>query len=245
MAGGDDGMPERDLEIPRRIAIIMDGNGRWATTRGMNRIDGHREGEKAITDTVRAGIDLGLEALTLYAFSTENWKRPKEEVDFLMRFNKELLDLRVDEFHERNVMIRFIGRSEGLPDFLWDKMVETMELTGNNTGMKLNVAYNYGGRAELVDAARKIAAEVEAGELKADEIDEDTVSAHLYAPDVPDYDLMIRTAGDIRISNYLIWEIAYAELVFIPILWPEFRREHLMQAIEEYNHRTRKYGALT
>ncbi len=237
-------MPEQALEIPRRIAIIMDGNGRWATTRGIDRIQGHREGEKAITDTVRAAIDLELEALALYAFSTENWKRPKEEVDFLMRFNKELLDLRVDEFHEKNTLIRFIGRSEGLPDFLWDRMVETMEQTRGNTGLKLNVAYNYGGRAELVDAMRQMGEEIAEGSLAPGDITEKAVNERLYAPDVPDYDMMIRTAGDVRTSNFLLWELAYAELVFIPVLWPEFRREHLMQAIEEYNRRTRKFGGL-
>jgi undecaprenyl diphosphate synthase len=237
-------MPEQTLEIPRRIAIIMDGNGRWATTRGIDRIQGHREGEKAITDTVRAAIELELEALALYAFSTENWKRPQEEVDFLMRFNKELLDLRVDEFHEKNTMIRFIGRREGLPDFLWDKMVETMEQTRDNTGLKLNVAYNYGGRSELVDAMRQMGKEIAEGSLAPGDITEKTVNERLYAPDVPDYDMMIRTAGDIRTSNFLMWELAYAELVFIPVMWPEFRREHLMQAIEEYNQRTRKFGGL-
>lgn len=237
-------MPEQTLEIPRRIAIIMDGNGRWATTRGIDRIQGHREGEKAITDTVRAAIELELEALALYAFSTENWKRPQEEVDFLMRFNKELLDLRVDEFHEKNTMIRFIGRREGLPDFLWDKMVETMEQTRDNTGLKLNVAYNYGGRSELVDAMRQMGKEIAEGSLAPGDITEETVNERLYAPDVPDYDMMIRTAGDIRTSNFMMWELAYAELVFIPVMWPEFRREHLMQAIEEYNKRTRKFGGL-
>lgn len=222
----------------------MDGNGRWATTRGIDRIQGHREGEKAITDTVRAAIELELEALALYAFSTENWKRPQEEVDFLMRFNKELLDLRVDEFHEKNTMIRFIGRREGLPDFLWDKMVETMEQTRDNTGLKLNVAYNYGGRSELVDAMRQMGKEIAEGSLAPGDITEETVNERLYAPDVPDYDMMIRTAGDIRTSNFMMWELAYAELVFIPVMWPEFRREHLMQAIEEYNKRTRKFGGL-
>ena len=237
-------MPEQTLEIPRRIAIIMDGNGRWATTRGIERIEGHREGEKAITETVRVAIELELEALALYAFSTENWKRPQEEVDFLMRFNKDLLDLRVDEFHEKNTMIRFIGRREGLPDFLWDKMVETMEQTRDNTGLKLNVAYNYGGRSELVDAMRQIGKEIADGSLSPGDITEKTVNERLYAPDVPDYDMMIRTGGDVRTSNFLMWELAYAELVFIPVMWPEFRREHLMQAIEEYNKRTRKFGGL-
>ncbi len=237
-------MPGQKLDIPPRIAIIMDGNGRWATTRNKSRVEGHREGEKAITDTVRAGVDLGLEALCLFAFSTENWKRPKEEVDFLMRFNKELLDLRVDEFHAKNVKIRYIGRSERLPAFLWNKMVETMELTGDNTGMKLNVAYNYGGQAEIADAARAIARKAAAGEIDPESVNEETVSGHLYAPDVSYYDLMIRTAGESRISNFLLWEIAYAELVFLPVLWPDFRRTNLMEAIEEYNRRTRKFGAI-
>lgn len=222
----------------------MDGNGRWATERDKDRISGHREGEKAITDTVRTSVELELEALALYAFSTENWKRPKAEVDFLMSFNEELLDLRVDEWHEKGVKIRFLGRREGIPKFLMDKMDEAMELTGGNTGLKLNVAYNYGGRPELVDAAKAIARKVAAGELEPDAIDEETISGHLYAPDVPEYDLMIRTAGDVRVSNFMLWEIAYAELIFLPILWPDFRREHLMETIEEFNRRTRKFGAL-
>jgi undecaprenyl diphosphate synthase len=232
------------LEIPPRIAVIMDGNGRWATTKNLPRIAGHREGEKAITDTVRKAIELELEALALYAFSTENWKRPREEVAFLMRFNKELLDLRVDEFHEKNVKIRFIGRRGRIPRFLMDKIDETMELTRSNTGLKLNVCYNYGGRAELVDATRAIAEEAASGKLKPARITEKTINRHLYAPDVPDYDLMVRTAGDSRTSNFLLWELAYAELVFLPIMWPDFRRSHLMEAIKEYNRRTRKFGAL-
>jgi undecaprenyl diphosphate synthase len=222
----------------------MDGNGRWATTKNLPRIAGHREGEKAITDTVRKAIELELEALALYAFSTENWKRPREEVAFLMRFNKELLDLRVDEFHEKNVKIRFIGRRGRIPRFLMDKIDETMELTRSNTGLKLNVCYNYGGRAELVDATRAIAEEAASGKLKPARITEKTINRHLYAPDVPDYDLMVRTAGDSRTSNFLLWELAYAELVFLPIMWPDFRRSHLMEAIKEYNRRTRKFGAL-
>ncbi|HEY5530834.1 MAG TPA: polyprenyl diphosphate synthase [Candidatus Anoxymicrobiaceae bacterium] len=232
------------LKIPPRIAIIMDGNGRWATKKGRQRIDGHREGEKAITDVVRAAIDLKLEALALYAFSTENWKRPKPEVDFLMRFNKELLDLRVGEFHEKNVKIRFLGRRKPIPGFLMRKMDETVELTKKNTGLKLNIAYNYGGQAELVDVMRAIAEEVADDKLKPRSINEKTIEKHLYAPDVPAYDMMIRTAGEMRTSNFLLWELAYAELIFVPTLWPDFRRDHLMAAIEEYNLRTRKFGAL-
>jgi undecaprenyl diphosphate synthase len=222
----------------------MDGNGRWATEKKKSRIDGHREGEKAITDTVRAGVDLKLEALALYAFSTENWKRPKEEVAFLMHFNKELLDLRVDEFHAKKVKIRYIGRRDRIPKFLLDKMDETMELTGKNTGLKLNVCYNYGGRAEMVDAMKAIGEEVAAGKIKPGSITEKTINKHLYAPDVADYDMMIRTACEMRTSNFLLWELAYAELVFLPVLWPDFRRKNLMEAIEEFNRRTRKFGAL-
>lgn len=238
-------MTGSDLQIPQRIAIIMDGNGRWATQRGLPRIEGHREGEKAVTATVRKSVELGLEALTLYAFSTENWKRPTDEVRFLMSFNRDLLDLRVQEFHELNVKIRFLGRRRRIPSPLMNKMIESMELTKNNTGLKLNVAFNYGGRAELVDAMRSIAERVAQGKLKPGAINEKTVSAHLYAPDLPDYDLMIRTAGEMRVSNFLLWEIAYAELYVTDVTWPDFRGEHLVEAIDEYNRRIRKFGGIS
>lgn len=234
--------PER--KYPVNVAIVMDGNGRWATIRGLPRIEGHRAGEEAVTATVRASVELGLEAVTLYAFSTENWIRPPDEVKFLMSFNRDLLDRRVAEFHANNVRIRFLGRRRRLPSSLLAKMDEAMELTRDNDGLKLNVAFNYGGRAELVDAVRKIADEVSRGKLKPGAIKEKTISSRLYAPDVPDYDLMIRTAGELRVSNFLLWEIAYAELYFTPVLWPDFRGEHLLEALEEFERRTRKFGGL-
>jgi undecaprenyl diphosphate synthase len=233
-----------ELQIPPRIAIIMDGNGRWATQRGLPRIEGHREGEKAVTSTVVAGAELGLEALTLYAFSTENWKRPADEVRFLMNFNRDLLDRRVQLFHEHNVKIRFIGRRNRVPRSLARKMGESENITRNNTGMKLNVAFNYGGRAEIVDSMKAIAEDVAAGKVKPGGITEKMVARHLYLPDVTDYDLMIRTAGEMRISNFLLWELAYAELYICEETWPEFRKEHLIEAIAEYNRRVRKFGAL-
>lgn len=237
-------MAEAGPKVPPRVAIIMDGNGRWATGRGLPRIEGHRAGEEAVTATVHAAVDLGIEALTFYAFSTENWKRPTDEVKFLMNFNRELLDRRVAEFSDRNVRIRFIGRRKRVPRPMRNKMAEATETTKENTGLKLNVAFNYGGRAELVDAMRSIAEEVAAGKMKPSSIDEKTVGEHLYLPDVPEYDLMIRTAGEIRISNFLLWEIAYSELYFTSVLWPDFRKEHLVEAIEEYNGRIRKFGGL-
>lgn len=232
------------MDIPKKVAIIMDGNGRWATQRGLPRIEGHREGEKAVTATVVGASDLGLEALTLYAFSTENWKRPADEVRFLMNFNRELLDRRVALFHEHNVKIRFIGRRNRVPGSLARKMGESEEITRDNTGMKLNVAFNYGGRAELVDAANAIAMEVAAGKVKPGRITEKMIGRHLYLPDVTDYDLMIRTAGEMRISNFLLWELAYAELYITEVLWPDFREDDLEEAIVEYNRRIRKFGAL-
>jgi len=222
----------------------MDGNGRWATQRGLPRIEGHREGEKAVTATVVGGAELGLEAMTLYAFSTENWKRPTDEVRFLMNFNRELLDRRVQLFHENNVKIRFIGRRDRVPKALARRMGESEETTRKNTGMKLNVAFNYGGRAEIVDAMKALGEEIVAGKLKPGSITEKSVSKHLYLPDVTDYDLMIRTAGEMRISNFLLWELAYAELYVTDITWPEFRKKDLLKAIAEYNRRIRKFGAL-
>jgi len=241
----DDEMSKGSLNVPERVAIIMDGNGRWATSRGLPRIEGHREGERAVTSTVLASVEMGLKALTLFAFSTENWKRPVDEVKFLMSFNRDMLDRRVAEFHENNVKIRFLGRRKRIPRSLMRKMDESVELTHNNTGLKLNVAFNYGGRAELVDAMRSIAQKVADGKMKPGSIREKTISNHLYAPDLPDYDLLIRTAGEMRVSNFLLWEIAYCELYVTPVVWPDFRGEHLREAIEEYNHRTRTYGNLT
>lgn len=240
----DDEMSNGSLNMPKTVAIIMDGNGRWATSRGLPRIEGHREGEKAVTATVLASVEMGLKALTLFAFSTENWKRPVDEVRFLMSFNRDMLDRRVAEFHENNVKIRFLGRRKRIPRSLMRKMDESAELTRNNNGLKLNVAFNYGGRAELVDAMRGIAQKVAEGKMKPGSISEKTISKHLYAPDLPDYDLLIRTAGEMRVSNFLLWEIAYAELYVTPVVWPDFRGENLREAIEEYSHRTRTYGDL-
>lgn len=235
-------MLDSDMKIPENVAIIMDGNGRWATSKGMTRIEGHKAGEQSVVTTARKASDLGIKALTLYAFSTENWKRPPDEIEFLMHFNAEILGMRVTEFHAKNMKIRFLGRRNRLPEFLTKKMDDSTELTKNNTGMKLNIALNYGARAELVDAMREIAEEVKNGELEPGDIEEDTISNHLYAPDIPHYDLMIRTAGEMRISNFLLWELAYAELYITDTLWPDFRGETLEEAIVEFNHRVRKFG---
>lgn len=238
-------MDESSLDIPRRIAAIMDGNGRWATRQGLPRIEGHKAGEAALTETVLSCAGLGVEALALYAFSTENWKRPIDEVRFLMSFNRDMLDRRVAQFHEKDVKIRFIGRKGRVPGSTLKKMREVEETTRNNKGMRLNICFNYGARAELVDAVKAIAIEVDEERLKPRSIDEKTIERHLYSPDVPEYDLMIRTAGEQRISNFLLWEIAYAELYFTETLWPDFRRPDLLKAIEEYTRRTRTLGGLT
>jgi len=237
-------MAERSLEIPTKVAIIMDGNGRWATSRGLPRTEGHRAGGDSVVATVEAAVELGIEVLTLYAFSTENWKRPLEEVRFLMSFNEELLDTRVRGFHAKNVKVSFIGRRRPLPGSLRKKVKEVEDLTRSNTGLKVNVAYNYGGRAEIVDAARKIAGDVSKGKLKASSVNEKLFRKYLYDPEATDYDLLIRTAGEMRISNFLLWEVAYAEFYTTPVLWPDFRKKDLLDAVEEYNRRTRKYGGI-
>jgi len=231
--------------IPRHVAIVMDGNGRWAKQRGLKRTQGHAAGEEALFDTVEGALDIGLEWMTVYAFSTENWRRPIDEVRFLMNFNENLLLRRRDDLNERGVRVRFIGRRGGrVPGRLRRQIADAEELTHRNRRMTLTFAFNYGGRAELVDAARAIGQEVEAGRLNPDKINDRTLARHLYAPDMPDPDLLVRTSGEFRISNYLLWELAYAELVFTDVLWPDFRRDDLFEAIREFQRRERRFGAV-
>jgi undecaprenyl diphosphate synthase len=227
--------------VPTHVAIVMDGNGRWAQRKGLKRTDGHAAGEEALFDTVEGALELGIEWLTVYAFSTENWKRPTEEVRYLMGFNESLLVRRRDELNDRDVRMRFLGRRDWrVPRRLIRRMDESIELTKSNRTMTLTIAFNYGGRAEIVDAVRRIA---EAG-IKPDKIDERTIRKHLYDPAMPDPDLMVRTSGEYRISNYLLWEIAYSELVFTDVLWPDFRRENLFDAVREFQSRDRRFGGL-
>jgi undecaprenyl diphosphate synthase len=237
---------ELDRErIPTHVAVVMDGNGRWAQQRGLKRTEGHAAGEEALFDTVNGALDIGLRWLTVFAFSTENWRRPIDEVRFLMGFNERLLLARRDELNERGVRVRFIGRRTGrVPARVRRRIEETEAMTHRNREMTLTFAFNYGARAELVDAVRGIARRVADGKLDPDRIDERVVARHLYAPDMPDPDLLVRTSGEFRISNYLLWQLAYAELHFTDVLWPDFRREHLFDAIADYQQRNRRFGAV-
>ncbi len=234
--------PER---IPRHVAVVMDGNGRWAQRRGLKRTDGHAAGEEALFDTVEGALEMGLSWLTVYAFSTENWRRPIDEVRYLMGFNERLLMQRRDELNGKGVRVRFIGRRGGrVPRRVRQRIEETEELTRTNRRLTLTFAFNYGGRAELVDAIAAIAADVASGRLDPKRIDERVVRRHLYAPDMPDPDLLVRTSGEYRISNYLLWELAYSELVFTDVLWPDFRRGDLVEAVAEFQRRNRRFGSV-
>ncbi len=227
--------------IPTHIACVMDGNGRWAQKRGLPRTEGHAAGEEALFDAVDGALELGVRWLTVYAFSTENWRRPVDEVRYLMGFNESILTRRRDELHERGVRIAFIGRRDWrVPRRLLKRMDEARELTKSNTTMTLTIAFNYGGRAEIVDAVRAL---VEEG-VKPDDVTEKAIRRHLYDPKMPDPDLMVRTSGEYRISNFLLWELAYSELVFTDVLWPDFRRDHLFEAVREYQRRDRRFGAV-
>jgi undecaprenyl diphosphate synthase len=231
--------------MPAHVALVMDGNGRWAQQRGLKRTEGHAAGEEALFDTVEGGLEIGLQWMTVFAFSTENWRRPLDEVRFLMNFNERLLVARRDELHEKGVRVRFIGRRRGrVPARVRRRIEETEDLTRHNRTMTLTFAFNYGSRAELVDAAQGIARDVKAGRLDPEKIDERTLRRHLYAPDMPDPDLLVRTSGEFRISNYLLWQLAYAELYFTDVLWPDFRREHLFDAIAEFQKRERRFGSV-
>jgi undecaprenyl diphosphate synthase len=227
--------------LPVHIACVMDGNGRWAQQRGLARTDGHAAGEEALFDAVNGAVDVGVRWLTVYAFSTENWRRPVDEVRFLMWFNESLLMRRVDELEKMGVRVRFAGRRDWrVPKRLLRRMDESIDKTAHNRRTTLTIAFNYGGRAEIVDAVRALVA----GGAKERDIDEKAIRAHLYHPDMPDPDLVIRTSGEFRISNFLLWELAYSELVFTDVLWPDFRREHLFDAIREFQRRERRFGGL-
>jgi undecaprenyl diphosphate synthase len=231
--------------MPAHVAIVMDGNGRWGQQRGLKRTEGHAAGEEALFDTVDGALDIGLRWLTVFAFSTENWRRPLDEVRFLMNFNERLLLERRDDLNERGVRVRFIGRRGGrVPRRVRRRIEETEAMTAANRRLTLTFAFNYGGRAEIVDALRTIARDAADGRIDPGKIDERTISRHLYAPDMPDPDLLVRTSGEYRISNFLLWELAFAELVFTEVLWPDFRTRHLVEAIAEFQRRDRRYGGI-
>ena len=228
--------------IPVHVAIIMDGNGRWAQQRGLPRIKGHERGTESVRVAIRTCRKLGIRYLTIYAFSVENWARPKAEVNALMTLLRKFLRSEEHEFHENKVRLRVVGRTSDLPKAVQDELTRVMQATAHYQDGNLVLALSYGGRTEIARAAREIAREVKAGTLEVETIDESTVAAHLYAPDIPDPDLMIRTSGEMRISNFLLWQVSYAELYITDTLWPDFREEHLIKAVEEYGRRQRRFG---
>jgi undecaprenyl diphosphate synthase len=230
--------------VPRHVAIILDGNGRWATGRGLPRTAGHAAGEPALFDVVHGAIALGIEWLTVYVFSTENWSRPAEEVTFLMQFNEDLLLRRRDELNDMGVRVIFIGERDDprVGNRLRGHIADTETLTAGNRTLNLIFAFNYGSRREITEAARRIARRVAAGELDPAAIDAGTVAEHLYLPEMPDPDLVIRTSGEQRVSNFLLWQSAYAELAFPATLWPDFDRHSLAACVDEYRRRERRFG---
>ena len=231
--------PLEPADVPRSVAIIMDGNSRWAAGEGLTVADGHREGTRALRRTVEAAIDLGIESLTVYAFSTENWLRPPEEVDALMEIFGETIERELPDLAKQGVRTRFVGRRDRVSAELKERMENLEAETAHRDRLSLWIAFDYGGRAELAEAARRV---VEAG-LRPDEIDEDVLATFLYAPELPDPDLLIRTSGELRISNFLLWQLAYAELIFTDRRWPEFGEDDLRSAVAEYAARQRRFGA--
>jgi len=229
-------------KVPRHVAIVMDGNGRWAKQRGLPRTAGHEAGEASLFDCVEGAIELGVQAISAYAFSTENWRRSPEEVRFLMGFNRDVIRRRRDEMHELGVRVRWAGRRPRLWRSVIKELEVAEELTRDNDVLTLTMCVNYGGRAEIADAAAAIAREVAAGRLNPDKVDESTVARFLDEPDMPDVDLFVRSSGENRTSNFLLWQAAYAEFVFLDTLWPDFDRRHLWAACEEYASRQRRFG---
>lgn len=233
------------VRIPRHVGIIMDGNGRWATARTLPRFEGHRRGVEAVRRAVRTAGDLGISYLTLYSFSSENWSRPPQEVADLMGLLKRFIRNDLADLHRSNVRVRVIGSRSELAADLCTLLIEAEDLTRDNTGLTLVIAFNYGSRQEIADATRRIAARVLAGELPLEAINADLLGAHLYTSDIPDPDLIIRTSGEQRLSNFLMWQSAYSEFVFLPMHWPEFDRAAFEMALAEYASRERRFGGVT
>ncbi len=231
-------------KVPRHVGMIMDGNGRWAQNRGLSRSAGHRAGVEALRDIVRASSDVGLEALSLYAFSTENWKRPPAEIRILMELLVEFLGREIDELCANQVRIRFMGEVDAISRRVSRAVEEALERTKNNKGLIMNIALNYGGRAELTRAARLLAQEAAAGRLKPDDIDEEALSARLYTTGLPDVDLVIRTSGELRLSNFMLWQCSYAEFLAPQVYWPDFNRDEYRKALLDYQGRGRRYGGV-
>lgn len=230
--------------IPAHVAIIMDGNGRWAKKRALPRLAGHKAGVKSVKRAVEAANDLGVKHLTVYAFSLENWRRPEDEVKGLMKLLVETVKGELDELNKQGIRLNALGRWRELPPEIVRVIDESLEITKGNTKGNLNLAVNYGGRAEIVDAAKRLAAEAVSGSVQLDDIDEETFASRLYAPEIPDPDLFIRTSGEMRISNFLLWELAYTELWVTPVLWPDFTKEDFYEAVFEFQQRHRRFGGL-
>jgi undecaprenyl diphosphate synthase len=228
--------------LPKHVAVIMDGNGRWAKKKAMNRIRGHEEGAESVREIVRTSRELGISWLTLYAFSEENWKRPTREIQALMRLLKRFLKNELDEMLSNGIRLRAIGRISKLPQDVQKLLKSTMEKTSNNREMTLTLALSYGGRQEILDSLRHIGKRIASGDIKLEEITEQLISGFLYTAEMPDPDLLIRTSGEYRVSNFLLWQIAYTEIYISPLLWPDFRRDDYLRALEAYQNRERRYG---
>ncbi|MBL7210856.1 MAG: isoprenyl transferase [Desulfobacteraceae bacterium] len=229
-------------KLPEHVAIIMDGNGRWAKKRSINRVRGHQQGAETVREIVRTSREMGLSWLTLYAFSEENWKRPQREIGALMKLLKRFLKGELEEMQENGIRLQSIGRIEKLPEDTRKVLFDVMDQTASNKDMVLTLALSYGGRQEILDATRKIGAEIEKGNISADEISEQLISNSLYSEEMPDPELLIRTSGEYRVSNFLLWQIAYTEIYITPTLWPDFSKDEYLEAIQDFQKRKRRFG---
>jgi undecaprenyl diphosphate synthase len=235
---------EAKASLPRHVAVIMDGNGRWAKQRGLPRIEGHRQGAESARTIIRTAGELGVKYLTLYAFSAENWNRPKDEVDALMKYLIHYLKTETPELNKNNVRLEVIGQIYRLPENVQEPLKKSIQTLSKNSGLTLVMALSYGSRIEIVDAVRRIAEKARDGKLEPDDINEEVISQHLWTRNIPDPDLLIRTSGEMRVSNFLLWQISYAELVITPTLWPDFRKPQFFAALEEYARRHRRFGGI-